>query len=301
MKGLKEFFEFSKKELNGLLVFCILLILIAFVPFFYALLNPPKAYNFSEFKKEVAAFRSSAVERPHFKAHYDDASEEAIISAVLHPFNPNGLSVAEWKKLGLRDYQIKTIKNYESKGGKFYRKEDLRKIYSIREEDFLRLEPYINIPARQSDFHNNDKSLPKTEKPRELLVDINTADSSGLEVLRGIGPAFASRIVKYRNRIGGFYRKEQLKEVYGLDSIKYRQIENNILVNPSAIKRIFINSVAFEDIKRHPYLTYKQMNAILKYRNQHGNYQNISDLKAISILSPEVIDKIAPYLSFETK
>lgn len=118
-----------------------------------------------------------------------------------------------------------------------------------------------------------------------------------METVRGIGPAFASRIIKYRNRLGGFHSKDQLREVYGLDSIKYEQIKDQLRVS-GTIRKININTSTFNELKTHPYLNYKQINAIIQYRKQHGNYTDIDDLHQVSILNPEFLRKIAPYLSF---
>ncbi|RYF98398.1 MAG: helix-hairpin-helix domain-containing protein, partial [Chitinophagaceae bacterium] len=131
-----------------------------------------------------------------------------------------------------------------------------------------------------------------------VIVEVNQADSAGLDQIKGIGPAFANRILKYRERLGGFYKKEQLMEVYGLDSVKYAEIKDRITINPSAIKTVNINTADFSALKSSPYLSYKQINAIIQYRKQHGNYSSTGDLKKIAILTPQVIEKIAPYITF---
>lgn len=303
-KNFKELFSFSKKELNGLLVFCIILVFIAIFPAAYSYLNPPKAYNYSDFKREVEAFRASATTKETFKYKYPSKAllEEKTFSGELFTFNPNNLSELDWKRLGLSDRQIKVIKNYESKGGKFYRKEDLKKIYSIKPDEYARLEPFIDIPSK-ADFYKptTDKTFKKTGLHKIAAIDINSADSSQLEALNGIGPAFASRIIKYRNRLGGFYKKEQLKEVYGLDSTMYQKVQQYVIINQGSIKQIQLNTATFDDLKKHPYLSYKQMNAIIKYRTQHGEYKDIKDLRAIAILNEDLLNKISPYLSFTSK
>jgi competence protein ComEA len=110
--------------------------------------------------------------------------------------------------------------------------------------------------------------------------------------------AFANRIVKYRARIGGFYKKEQLMEVFGLDSVKYTEIKDQIIVDVSKIKKININTVEIEDFKNHPYIRYKQVNALVQYRKQHGKYSNFADLNKVAILNQETIDRLAAYLEF---
>jgi DNA uptake protein ComE-like DNA-binding protein len=131
-----------------------------------------------------------------------------------------------------------------------------------------------------------------------VIVEMNTADSATLTTLHGIGPSFARRIIGYRQRLGGFYRKEQLKEVFGLDSLTYSGLQAQVRVDASLIKRIPVNSITFEGLSHFPYLSYKQMNAIIQFREQHGSYESINDLKNIAILDDGILRKIEPYLTF---
>jgi DNA uptake protein ComE-like DNA-binding protein len=138
----------------------------------------------------------------------------------------------------------------------------------------------------------------KKAAPGEV-VELNAADSTKLTELHGIGPAFAKRIISYRSRLGGFYRKEQLKEVFGLDSEKYAGLQAQVKVDPSHIRKIKINNVDFDALKYFPYLSFKQMNAIIQFREQHGDYESIRDMKNIAILDNEILRKIEPYLVFK--
>lgn len=131
------------------------------------------------------------------------------------------------------------------------------------------------------------------------MIELNTADSATLTELKGIGPSFARRIIGYRNRLGGFCRKEQLLEVYGLDSDRYAGLQAQVSVNPSEIKRTNINTVNFEMLSRFPYLSYKQANAVIQFREQHGQYESLADLKNIAIMDKNTIQKIEPYITFK--
>jgi DNA uptake protein ComE-like DNA-binding protein len=105
--------------------------------------------------------------------------------------------------------------------------------------------------------------------------------------------------MEYRNRLGGFLSKEQLKEVYGLDEEKYSHIKAQVSIDPARISKIKINQVDFEGLRRFPYLTNKQTNAIIQYRNQHGNYNSIADMRNIVILDDVILRKIEPYIDFK--
>ena len=131
------------------------------------------------------------------------------------------------------------------------------------------------------------------------LTELNSADSARLTAIKGIGPYSAARIISYRNRLGGFIKKEQLKEVYGLDSGLYEQVKNSVYVKPSAIKPIKINTISVNQLRIFPYLKYKEANAIIEYRTQHGPYSNRADLQNVAILNPATLHKVEPYISFK--
>ena len=296
----KQYFEISRREFRGMIVFVIILLLIYISPYVYEKLT------FEPVKIQIETLKSKIVEIEKFKqdkAYAEDNNDNLVTQKpVFFNFNPNNLPVDDWMKMGLSEKQAKSIKKYESKGGKFRSKADVKKMYAINDQMYQNMEPYVQIPDEVKTAPTFAKSENfKTEvKPanRSIPVDINAADSLEFLNVRGIGPAFASRIINYRNRLGGFHSKTQLKEVWGLDSLKYTTLENQIVVNNINLKKINLNNCAFEDIKLFPYLTYKQMNAIIAYRKQHGNYKSVEDLNKIAILTPQIIQKITPYISF---
>ncbi|MES2874722.1 MAG: helix-hairpin-helix domain-containing protein [Bacteroidota bacterium] len=303
-KQLNSFFSFSKKELNGILILLFLVSLILAFPFCYRLFDKPEQYDLTQFQEEIALFKASAVKSNKNYASFRDQTDERIINPQYFKFDPNSASSSELHRLGLSQKQIRVVKNYLAKGGRFYKTEDFKKIYSISEAQYTVLEPFIQI-IQNKGFSSREQKLPEDKDHvsklgnSTLIVELNTADSVMLDQLRGIGPAFASRIIRFRNRLGGFYRKEQLKEVYGMDSLRYSQIENQLVVNASSVNRLNLNKATFEELRHHPYLTFKQINAIIQYRKQHGDYASADDLRKVLILNEEIIRKIEPYLSFD--
>jgi competence protein ComEA len=280
---LKNYLSVTKSQWNGLVVFLLLIGLILSMPYVYQYFNPPKAVEFKDFEKDAALLNQAFGDE-------DEISDGKPVKLSLFKFNPNNLPQSKWKQLGLNDRQIIIIKNYEAKGGSFRSKQDVQKIYGITPADYKRIEPYINIP---NEAYNSYKlAVGQT-------VDINTADSAKLTRIHGIGPAFAARIVEYRKRLGGFLYKEQLKEVYGIDDEKYAGIVTQVTVNTRRISQIKINEVDFTELRKFPYLTNKQTNAIIQYRLQHGNYHAITDMQNIAILDAEILRKIEPYINFK--
>ncbi|MEN0056439.1 MAG: helix-hairpin-helix domain-containing protein [Mucilaginibacter sp.] len=284
---IKTYLSLTKKEWNGIVVFIILIALILAAPYVYQINSKDNTINFNEFDKAVALLSKAKKAGPENTYLSND---NKVVNATLFTFNPNNLPEAAWYKLGLSEGQVRVIKNYEAKGGRFYTKADVRKIYSISPAEYERLEPYINIPA---DFRRAEKAAPGE------IIEVNSADSAKLTRIRGIGPAFAMRIIRYRERLGGFYSKEQLKEVFGIDNSKYDEIKNGITINAKAITRVNVNSATFNQLRRYPYLSFKQMNAILEYHNEHGDYESIDDMRNIAILDDGILRKIGPYLIFK--
>jgi len=154
------------------------------------------------------------------------------------------------------------------------------------------------IKPSSSDY-NKPGAIPNSVPHPKTIIEINGADSAHLTQIDGVGPAFAKRIIYYRERLGGFVDKEQLKEVFGMDDLKYNEIKDQVKVDPSRIHKININTITFDKLRLMPYLSYKQVSAVVEYRKQHGNYTSIADVKNIAIIDDGILRKIGPYLSFK--
>ena len=285
----KNYLSVTKKEWNVMVVLVVIIVLILAAPYVYQKFHKDNTINLKDFDKAVALLRQA---RDTSIGYSDDVNDNGAkpVHTVLFRFNPNNLSLTQWEQLGLTGHQASIIKHYEAGGGHFYKKDDLKKIYGLTADDYQRLEPYITIDADPYVAH---KAQPG------VLIEINSADSARLTQIRGVGPAFAARIIAYRQRLGGFRTVEQLKEIYGIDSARYAEISSGVKVNTSRVTRININEVDFEGLRKFPYLTNKQTNAIIQYRKQHGNYKGIADMKNIVLLDENILRKIEPYLVFK--
>ena len=286
--------SFSKREFNGILMLTFIIGIITIVPSVYDYLLPDK----DDLPAERAALKKLIlIEERLKKSHSRKWGKAEPKEVKLFNFDPNMNSQAQWESLGLSPKQAKVLINYVSKGGKFRKKEDLQKMFVISPQRYKAFLPYISITEREKSGTTYKSRYPV--KAAAVMVDLNTADTIELDKVRGIGPAFARRIFKYRERVGGFDRKEQLLEVYGVDTVKYKEISSQIKLSSQPLTRIFINTIDFEKLSRSPYLKFKEVNAIIQFRKQHGNYANIADLKKVVILSAETIEKLTPYISFE--
>ena len=208
-------------------------------------------------------------------------------------FDPNTISKAQWSNLGFKDWQIKIIFNYKEKGGKWRTKEDVKKIYGITETDYINLEPFILLPNVIAPTQKLTSQKDYTTK-----VNINTANAKELTNLKGINSEkYAEIIIKFRTELGGFVKKEQLKEVWNLKEETYNEFVNQIELGKDFPNQININKVSVEELKVHPYIGWNIANAIVKYRKANGNFKKIEDLKKIHIIDEETFLKISPYLT----
>ncbi len=296
--GFRKSFQFSKGEMTGLAAMLCIILALIIAPLIYDFYREhyckPMDIDLKALQKLIIENEYKKSKPNHIRTNIEN--KETRYAVKLFAFDPNTIALDEWKKLGLSSRQAQVIINYRKKGGKFYKASDLRKMYVITPQKFLELEPYISI----HDASNLESSYqPKIFSKKEIVViEINGADTLKLNEIKGVGAIFARRIAKYRDRLGGFYTKEQLLEVYGLDSVKYHEIKDQVRLDLSLVKKIQINKVNFNDLKNNPYLSFKQINAIINYRVQHGNYKSINDLQKVMLLNSKVIEKLSPYLTY---
>ena len=229
-------------------------------------------------------------------------------SLMLFPFNPNTMTEEEGRRLGFTESQIRNILNYRDKGGQFRIQSDLGRLYTISEEDYLRLEPYIDLPKqRQETLTASSSKKGKTcadeydhtrPAPREIPhVELNTVDSATLVELPQIGPYIAMRIIEYRERLGGYADLEQLREVKGVDSTRFDIITPYIDTGEQELRKIDVNRDDFRTLVRHPYLNYEQVKRIFNQREKRGMIKNWKQLEALIKEAGEV----NPWLEYYVK
>lgn len=310
-KLLTTYFSFTKKERRGIIFVIIAVILAALAPRFFYLFVKDEALNANQFSREIAALEAKASQRKNSPGKsYDNqntfrrlyASETAVTKERFY-FDPNTASENDWIRLGIKKKTAQTIEKYLAKGGKFYKPGDLQKIYGMSEKDAQELMPYISIAAIKKDYPSlQDKPAQSPTYPKKnsiLPVDINIADTTAFIALPGIGSKLSKRIVGFREKLGGFYAIDQISETYNLPDSTFQKIKPYLVLNSKAIKKININSATLDQMKAHPYINYSIANSIITYRQQHGNYTDILELKKLMLVSDEFYSRASPYLSVE--
>jgi len=167
----------------------------------------------------------------------------------------------------------------------------VKKIYGLNEVDYNKLDPYILLPDNSEKTEYNKKDY--TQK-----ININTANAKELTSLKGIySEKYAAVIIKYRNNLGGFIKKEQLLEVWNMKKETYNGFIMQVILGSNKPNQININLATVEQLKQHPYINWKAANAIIKYRKANNNYKKIEDLRKIHLINNETYLKIKPYLT----
>lgn len=271
------------------------------------------------------------------KSHPLYSKEEGMVHE-LFPFDPNTASAEDFERLGLESWQARSIIRFREKGGIFSRPSDFARVYGITKRTYEVLLPFIQIaddykPAadfygkegygrggrRYTPYYNNreeryrryaqdnasseGKAEDKTETkvysyPHKLRanehIEINGADTTLLMKIPGIGSYYASRIVRYRERLGGFASAQQLEEIDGLpeSAIAYIKIDNQ------QIRKMNLNKLTLNQLKKHPYLNFYQAKEICDYRRLKGPLHSIEDLKLLKDFPPDEIDRLKPYICF---
>lgn len=304
--GMKDYFGLSRKDRIGILVLLSLIVIVFLLPSVFSRLAVHSSLEMVD-TSWMTSLRYSA---SSFTPEKDSGGREdgdfyrydrSVPTASLFYFDPNTLPPAEWKRLGLRDRTIQTIERYRQKGGKFYKAEDLQRVYGLSTKEYNRLLPFVKIEKGESPTRFRTDTILKRNSIRSspAVIHINTADTSAFIALPGIGSKLAARIINFREKLGGFYHVAQVGEVYGLADSVFQKIKPMLAADTFSIRKINLNKVAIDELKNHPYVRYPIASAIIAYRQQHGPFSTPGDIRKIMAVSEEFYRKMAPYLMVE--
>jgi competence protein ComEA len=298
--------ELTKKDRIGFLALAVLVMVAIFLPGFFKnhyarqdLIRYDSAWT-AELEQWMATDSAEGVSTERKSSTWRNPpsyTKTAERELRPFPFDPNTLDVKGWQALGLPDRTIRIILNYRNKGGRFRKKDDLAKIYGITAEQFGSLEPFIQIQEKAPRSFEPYPVKTGRYLPTVTIVDINQADTTAFIALPGIGSKLAGRIVAFREKLGGFYSIAQVGEVYGLADSVFQKIKPYLAGGSTPVRKININTISFEQLKAHPYFRNQLATAIIAYRNEHGPFSTINDLKKVMAITEEIFKRIEPYIS----
>lgn len=222
--------------------------------------------------------------------------------SIIQPslFDPNTADSLTLVRCGLTSRQAHNTLQYRRKGGFWHSPEHFSQLYGLSKEEFDRLKPYISITPRKQKKHRQENytttTFPKTNKLSPgSTIDINYSDTTALKQIPGIGSYYASKICKYRERLGGFVSISQIKEIEGLPN----NIETWFSIDTSPnVRKIRINQASFKELVAHPYLNFEQVKVISRHIHNYGRLTSWKDLKFYPEFSEKDFQRLTPYISF---
>lgn len=311
----KDFVYLQRNDRQALLVISSVMVISCLLVFIIGKAPLQTAENDID-STQTTIIRQATQQQP---AYYHDG--KALTEAF--PFDPNTADSTCLKRLGFKPWQIKSILHYRAKGGVYSRPSDLARIYGMTKKQYEALLPFIKIsdeykPA--SDFYGNEPYYHPTRYSKEHVssaassqatvdtnkysyphklkagqtISINTADTTELQKIPGIGAYYARRIISYRDRLGGFASIEQLKEIEDIPETALVFMT----IDTQQINKLNINKLTLNQLRKHPYINFYQAKAICDYRRIKGPLKSLAELKLLKDFPPAEIERLQPYVSY---
>ncbi len=292
-KNIKEYLNFSATERTGIILLLVVMFsLIAGDFLLHKTYIPDNEFDYSEYKSRIDSFRKTLLSTPDSSLNIQNNSKA---NQTPFFFDPNKATINELEQLGINKNIARRILTYRNKGGCFKKKEDLMKIHGFDSVQFALLYPYIKIQADTTTLHARISA----KNGRSFTIELNTADTTLLKKLQGIGSVLSLRIIKYRELLGGYFSVEQLQEVYGISDSLFRQIKPYLKADTTSIKKIQVNKAVMQQLSRHPYIGEYMAQAILAYRKSCGTIKSFDEFVTNKIIPASKQEKLKPYFSFE--
>lgn len=241
------------------------------------------------------------------KSQWKKKYPREAIEIRMQEFDPNTVDSSTLVHLGLKPWQAKNMMKYRAAGGQYRKAEDLKKLYGMTDSMYHALAPYIRITREEKDslrvdsVHTHADSLPKWPEKKDTILNLRTADTTELKMIRGIGSYRAKQIVRYREQLGGFVSVEQLLEVKGMEDLASDSILQHFVLDSMTVQQVNVNQAGVQRLAQHPYLRFEQAKALYELRRKKIRLHSIQDLEAIECIDAKTLEKIAPYLNFDKK
>lgn len=299
----KDFFYYTKSERRAVYALCIGIALLLVAIW----LVPDASKSLIAETPTVDSVALKAFEQEVKTQTYVQKEKKPLVAVkspvVLKSFDPNEADSTELSRLGLSPYVVRNILKYRQKGGRFRTPESFSRIYGLEQEQFETLKPYIRIAMpkvaeiKEVDTMTVRKVMEKKpfKYPEGTLVDVNSADTTELKKIPGIGSGIAKAIVAYRSRLGGFYSLEQLTEIEYITPslVKWFKLEGPVL------RPLKVNKAGLEALRAHPYLNFYQAKVIVEHRRKKGQLKSLSQLSLYEEFTEKDLERLSAYLKFD--
>ncbi len=304
---IKEFFYFQKSDRQVLLV--LLGMAVVFMSLTYFLDSDEMDKN-GTYPTDSLSYQRQ-VDYPRYKKSYKNRQPYYAVAEKTEerfPFDPNTADSTQFLRLGLQPWQIRNIYKYRAHGGVYRKASDFARLYGLTLKQYKSLEPYIHISSDYrlaSEYYEQESMDPSKYTEKDTVayshkiakgeyVLLNVADTATLKKVPGIGSGFARAIIRYGERLGGYYTTEQLLEIHGFpeEALAYFQIGN------VPLHKLNVNKLSLEQLHKHPYISFYQARAIVEYRRLHGPLTSMNQLSTTGLFPEESLIKLRHYIIY---
>lgn len=297
---IKEFFYFPKSD-RRVIIFLLVVIVLSVI-FIGVTDNGEMSSQLAKtdsLKADTVTYGKTPRRQRHYVYNVETAPRE------LFAFDPNTADSTQLLRLGLQPWQVQNIYKYRAKGGVYRKPSDFARLYGLTAKQYRELLPYIRISddyrpaaelygkADEKKYERDTVLYPVKLQPGQYVM-LDDADTTALKKVPGIGRYYASEIVRYRNSLGGYVSVSQLSEIedFPETALPYFKVSGH------SVRKLNLNRLTLNQLKRHPYINFYQARHIIDYRRLKGPLRSLDDLKLLKDFTPRDIERLRPYVEF---
>lgn len=297
---IKEFFYFPKSDRRAMIFLLAVVVLSAVV---VGIMD--KGGMSSQLARTDSLTADSSIRKAAVRRGVQYIYNVETVRRRLSAFDPNTADSTLLLSLGLQPWQVRSIYRYRAKGGIYRQPSDFARLYGLTVKQYKELLPYIHISDEYKPAAEVYGRTDAVRSGRDTLrypvklhpgqyVTLDDADTASLRKVPGIGRYYASRIVRYRNDLGGYVSVAQLSEIEGIPeaSLSYFRVTGE------AVRKLNLNRLTLNELKHHPYINFYQARRIIDYRRLKGPLHSIDDLRLLKDFSQRDIERLRPYVEF---
>jgi len=281
---MKSHFKFNRQEQSGILFLLFVVIVLQCLYFFF---------KYTNISKNDSAVVVDSVEQLLIDSLKQVA--KAKDSIVPYTFNPNFITDYKGYTLGMSVIEIDRLHRYRAQGKFVNSGKEFQEVTRISDGLLGKLQDRFRFPEWKQ---QKKWSVSKNSKKIVVVADINLAEEEDFKTVNGIGVKLSARIIKFRDRLGGFLDAQQLYDVYGLDKeVADRAMQRFTVKSFPKIKKININGASVNELSSLLYISYELAVNIVDYRSRNGSFTSFEQLANVTGFPTTKLHRIALYLS----
>lgn len=295
MKKYKSHFKFNKQERSGIFFLLLIILLLQLGFYYYKFVSDKKEEDESIFVNEELQHQINLLKQEKLKKD----------TLRIFPFNPNFISDYKGYTLGMSLEEIDRLHAFRAQNKYVNSDDEFQKVTLVSDSLLRKIAPYFKFPEWVNGSSNTKEVIKnKIEDYKEETIislvkqDLNSATVSNLKSISGIGDKLSERIVKFRDKLGGFLVEDQLYDVYGLDpQVVEKALKKFTIIEKPSIQKINLNTCSLEELSKFLYFDYALSKKIIRYRDEKNGIESFDELMKIEGFPSEKINRISLYLA----